>query len=303
MRNLHFRVRRLLALFIDVVIIIGIGAIVGFLLRPILINVGQNSYLIGFALAVSYHAITNSLLFKGQSIGKYLFQIKVISESGGKINIVKSFIRSSIVFIGYFSTNLEYPNPLEDLISVAVGISQILIVLMFYFSASCSFHDYLVGTNVVDIELHEYLRFNYPLKKLFLQLMILISAIISIYFGINLIVPQNHINSNFANKLVTVHDNILSQSNVLRASIGLSDEVFTILIQTKDDPLERHKLMVLAASNLISELNINDSTQIKVILMQGYDLGIYRSWKTYDHKYLAQEWLTELARNVNHNMK
>ena len=191
MRNLHFRVRRLLALFIDVVIIIGIGAIVGFLLRPILINVGQNSYLIGFALAVSYHAITNSLLFKGQSIGKYLFQIKVISESGGKINIVKSFIRSSIVFIGYFSTNLEYPNPLEDLISVAVGISQILIVLMFYFSASCSFHDYLVGTNVVDIELHEYLRFNYPLKKLFLQLMILISAIISIYFGINLIVPQN----------------------------------------------------------------------------------------------------------------
>ncbi len=85
--------------------------------------------------------------------------------------------------------------------------------------------------------------------------------------------------------------------------ILLCGEVFTILIQTKDDPLERHKLMVLAASNLISELNINDSTQIKVILMQGYDLGIYRSWKTYDHKYLAQEWLTELARNVNHNMK
>jgi len=99
---LDVRIRRLLALLVDIMIVAILGMIFGNILSPWLITLGRNAQIVGLSIAVLYHGLTNSLLLKGQTLGKIFFKLQLITKNGDRVNLAISLLRSASFIIFFF---------------------------------------------------------------------------------------------------------------------------------------------------------------------------------------------------------
>jgi uncharacterized RDD family membrane protein YckC len=122
-------VKRIVALILDSLLLFIVNFIVGFVLGSILGDVGG---LIGFAFtfvvgaAYQWYFLTKN---NGQTLGKQLLGIRVVSAGGGKISDVEAVVR----YAGYY-------------------VNTFVLFLGWIWGAISGrgFHDYLAGTKVVD---------------------------------------------------------------------------------------------------------------------------------------------------------
>lgn len=89
--------RRLVALFIDTVILAVLGAFIGVLIGHLFWDKDVLGRLIGLVISGSYFAYFNSEAQGGQTFGKRLLKIKVVNHFGDYISIKQSLLRYAVI--------------------------------------------------------------------------------------------------------------------------------------------------------------------------------------------------------------
>ncbi len=294
------RGRRFIAFIIDILFVVIIGAIVGFILRSWLFGLGEKANYVGFTIALLYHGLTNSLLLSGQTPGKVIFRLKVISINGKKINPIRSLFRSFMIIFIFFDLHITLPAFLND-IMVYVLMPYLVGLIYFAIFLPCNrtLHDFIFGTAVVTIDTNEINKCYISSKEIFAIIVISIILIIPWYF-IGSHKPFDH---SIADALKKTQAQILSMPHVKDASIGLEDGKYIISIQTIDPPKESQKLSITAASVLINNFELEDSDEpININVVRGYDLIIYHSWEVDNTSHSVHEWLIQ-SKKISKELK
>lgn len=89
--------RRLVALFIDTVILAVLGAFIGVFIGHLFWDKDVLGRLIGLVISGSYFAYFNSEAQGGQTFGKRLLKIKVVNHFGDYISIKQSLLRYAVI--------------------------------------------------------------------------------------------------------------------------------------------------------------------------------------------------------------
>jgi uncharacterized RDD family membrane protein YckC len=159
--NRNYTLKRLWAFIFDLVIFCIIIGASGYLLHPIVGALGQMpERLISIILLVGYHGILNSSLCGGQTLGKRIFKIKVVKESGGYLSLGQSLVRSAVLLAPFLLNRLDLSATRYPLI---VGIQTVVVFgfplmhfLCLIFNQRHSLHDYLFSTRLVHKNAEEY---------------------------------------------------------------------------------------------------------------------------------------------------
>jgi len=78
--------RRVVAFFIDILILGGVGVLLGMFLSEQFVSLGGWGRADGFAIAALYFGVLNSSIANGQTAGKRLLGIQVVDKNGQLLN-------------------------------------------------------------------------------------------------------------------------------------------------------------------------------------------------------------------------
>lgn len=101
--------RRLLAFLIDSFAVGFIGLFLGYFFFDLFMSLGPAGRLIGYFVGLFYFAIPESSFGHGQSLGKRLLLLQVVNSDGGLLTIEQSLIRYTIFAIPWFLNGLPLP--------------------------------------------------------------------------------------------------------------------------------------------------------------------------------------------------
>lgn len=151
--ELNPKIRRVIALAIDILFVVTIGAIIGTILKPFLINHSNTAYYIGFAIAWLYHSLANSLLKEGQSAGKILVGLKVTDKNGKRIGVIRSLLRSFPIVFCFFGEPSKTADLRQEILTYVVTPLWISLAYFAVFLPCCrTTHDFMFGTFISDIK-------------------------------------------------------------------------------------------------------------------------------------------------------
>jgi uncharacterized RDD family membrane protein YckC len=156
-RNIAGFWRRTGAIMIDIVLLIGIGLAVGYLFFPYLAEIGQWGHIVGFLIALGYFGSFDSRDHDGQTLGKWIFRIRVVGADGNPIVLGQSMVRATIFLapIFLYSITIDVSHSLWFGYFLLSAVSTILIVpsaylYVFNYATHQPIHDLLTGAYVVD---------------------------------------------------------------------------------------------------------------------------------------------------------
>jgi len=89
--------RRLGAFVVDAFLLGLVGVIAGYFLFDFFVSLGSWGRVLGFAIALGYFGTLNSGIGHGQTIGKRLLRIRVVSADGSPLSVSKSVLRFAIL--------------------------------------------------------------------------------------------------------------------------------------------------------------------------------------------------------------
>lgn len=149
--------RRIGALLIDTIILGLVGFLLGLALESTFVQIGGWGRLIGFVIALAYLGVMNSKLFKGQTIGKRILNLRVVDSENRTISLGRSVVRCIVLSAPFSLNGAQFSS--EALISFLMyplsliifgGLFSIVYLYIFNRVTRQSLHDLAVGTFVVN---------------------------------------------------------------------------------------------------------------------------------------------------------
>lgn len=148
--------RRILAFALDSVFLGLVGMAIGLLFYDPLCRLGGWGRLLGFCIALAYYGLLNSIVGKGQTIGKRIVKIEVINRKGENISPLLSVLRYTILAVPFFLNGAIIPpsiiaSPFGHLLGLLVFGFGGAIIYLYIFNRRTrqSLHDVACGTFVV----------------------------------------------------------------------------------------------------------------------------------------------------------
>src|SRR5277367_2420382 len=149
--------RRLFAFCLDGLLLGALGGCMGLVAYDRLVGLGDWGRAVGFTIALVYFGAMDSAIFGGQSFGKRLLGIKVVTADGRPLSLGASTLRATIFCVPYFLNGamvdagaiFSWLSVLMTLIVFGLGAS-IVYLLIFNRRTRQSVHDLAVGAYVVS---------------------------------------------------------------------------------------------------------------------------------------------------------
>lgn len=308
---------RIAAFLIDFILLSITGLTLGLFFHDYFALLGRNGIFIGLLISLIYFSVGNSVKMKGQTLGKYLSNIKVVDSNDNLLSVGKSFLRSSILIFPYFLTNYPIPGISEDSL---IGIIKNLLfftvlfgVVFFYLFNKPdrqSLHDIILKTYVVknhkETEEIERGTINPGLFYIYYAASLVIIIGMS-YFAFNL---KNHFFSDLiplqkklfqieevTNAYVKYNTNIQYEANTKHETQGLicTLEVKQYSLPDKSALGIQNKLIGKAVR--LALLNYPKAKELDYITIQisrGYNIGIASSYNTQSINKSPKEWIATL---------
>lgn len=150
--------RRLVAFWLDGLIVGVVGLVIGIAFYDALSRMGLWGRLVGFPISLLYFGLGNSASNQGKTVGKRVMGIEVVDAAGNYLSFGRSLIRSlvlSVPFVlnGVFIPADFTPGVIAALVVLAIvvlgGIFSICYLFLFNRRTRQSLHDLAVGSWVV----------------------------------------------------------------------------------------------------------------------------------------------------------
>lgn len=294
--------RRALAFLIDSFILGTLGFALGFLFFDFFARLGIWGRLVGFVVSLIYFGILDSQIGGGQTLGKRLLRIKVVTGSCANLGIFLSGFRFTILGMPYFLNGVPLGQGaaaylFSFLIVFGLGFS-IIYLFLFNRRTKQSVHDLAVGAFVIKSQTNQGLslpsvwKWHFPIIGGILIVMGLLSAKMF----------QRHDQMALV-QLENVRRSIGENSNIKAAGINLG-QVFTgskrvdyinINVWLKNDSKDKERL----ANALVRLLNAQyspalDMQYVTVNIFYGFQLGIASASRQQRYSFSPQQWQERL---------
>src|SRR5689334_4917032 len=145
--------RRVGAFVVDAFLLGLAGVAAGFTLFDFFVRMGGWGRWVGFAIALTYFGTLNSRIGHGQTLGKRMLKIRVVSADGSALPFSRAVVRFAILGTPWFLNNAWFSrevmtSPLTYLLSAIIFGLGVAIVYLFLFNRPTrqSLHDLAVGS-------------------------------------------------------------------------------------------------------------------------------------------------------------
>ena len=296
--------RRIGAFVIDGIILGLIGMGLGLFLETLFVEIGVWGRFIGFVIALLYFGVMNSEVANGQTLGKKLLKIRVVSSGNKPIGIIKSFARYSILGVPFFLNGAQFSD--ETMFSfwlyilafiVFGGLFSTVYLYVFNRVTRQSLHDLVVNTYVVNDTIQ-----RQPVGQVWkphlviTSLFFIAAAIVPVYTASlaqqqpfsELLNSRESIMSNPSVNYATVSYGATTTSTVKTGTTGtthLSAQVFL-----KNNDISNIELANKLANSLLNNYSsAKDKDLIIINLVYGYDIGIASRWDRHSYRFNPKE--------------
>ena len=303
---------RILAFVIDLIVLGLFGIILGLAFKNFFISIDYYSFIIGFAIFITYFSIGYSKLTKGQTIGKKILNISVIDKNGNFLNIFKAFIRALIISLAFFAIKLQLPNNSKTILILAgikifgiALISAITFLYIFNKYTRQSLHDLLTKTFVVKTsEIKNFTYNTYYIKPWTYIFTIFLVILISYVYG-------SFYFKNYKKylPLIQIEEKLETLNNVQNAKVYVNEltiystkkihvkSLIVILYLQKlphiTDINEMEKLPLtkkIISIILTNYKDIQKLDKITIKFIYGFNLGIAQAHKTFFISEPIDDW-------------
>jgi uncharacterized RDD family membrane protein YckC len=318
--------RRILAFLIDGLVLGLAGFALGVPFFNAFSNLGSWGPLVGFCLAFPYFALLNSAFGDGQTLGKRLMHLRVVDRGGNTIPFRRSVVRYLVFAVPYFLDEVLLPTTrtpraflvLMSVVIFGVGGSTLYLVL-FNRRTRQGLHDLAAGSYVADADKDGALRIE-PTWRLH---WVILSALFAIWLvgtgalndrlarwgafpqlleDIRVIEGMKAVQAAAAQDLNTHNLGSGTKKNTLVITVywagnsaaghpfvgGLTRKV------TEGKSELEHVADQVANLVIQHDPTLKEHDSLKVVVIQGYDIGISRAQVSYYYEHTPSEWNSRL---------
>lgn len=301
--------KRLIALFIDLLLLGGVGFVLGVFFESTFVEIDAWGKLIGFVIALGYFGVMNSQLAKGQTIGKRIVNIKVVDSENLSISLNKSLVRYSILSIPFF-LNGTYFSAESDFSCLAYllfpvffgGMLAISYLYVFNRTTRQSLHDLAVGTYVINGEASS-LAFNVVWKPHL--------ALVATFFVIFAVAPvfmsglfSDIVETQPFKDLAETQKILLNDEDVKNAAVTSGSTTFTSSEHGTSTITRTNAHIYLYANDVSNDAlavkfariimenypEAKSKDSLNVTLTYGFDIGIWSQWFNQTHTFNPAEY-------------
>lgn len=286
--------RRVAALAVDVAILGVIGFMIGLLLAQELVVLGPWGRLVGFSIAMAYFGLFNSWLSGGQTPGKRLLKVKVVTREGSLLSVPRACLRFVPLGLPWFLNGAKFPESVLTsywlyVISVVVFGLGLSVVYLYIFNRRSrqSVHDLLVGSYVVSAQGAGPVVTDAVWRPhLTICVALLLLSGMAPYLGAKLADKEPYAS------LSNIQQTVMSEPGVVYAGVTKghrvhlsgqgerSEQSFVMINAYVWAPLVQDEVRAtrLARSAMAADSSATDVDFIQVTLIREYDIGI-ASWR------------------------
>jgi uncharacterized RDD family membrane protein YckC len=296
--------RRLFAFCLDGLFLGAIGAGIGLVAYDRLVALGDWGHAVGFAIALVYFGVMDSELSGGQTLGKRILGIKVVTANGAPLSVSAATLRATIFCVPYFLNGAfidagVITSWLVTFLFFGVGVS-IVYLLLFNRQTRQSLHDLAVAAYVVSNKSGDSIDASKSMSAVHFGAvgLILAAALVLPYF-----VQRITSSSPFA-RLMSLQQALQQDPDVRHASaiIGVSkffgkdQSTTTTHIFSSDIVLSRRVTDFDSLANRLARiiLDHDPSTEkedeIVISIHYGYDIGIASAWRSRNFAFSPEQW-------------
>ncbi len=299
---------RIWALLIDSIILGIFGFILGSIFYNFFTSLGENAKLIGWIISLFYFSILNSKLYKGQTFGKKILNIKVVAINGDFIDLKKSFVRALILTTPFFINGLKIKglstfspvSVIQGLVISTIGLG-IIIFYIFNKATRQSLHDLAVKTYVVQDYKNDKITVMPKIKKLPFYIT---AGIFVVTLGISFYTYNSDLK---LSKLIPVYEEINKQDHISRASVSINyltngdkSNIYTVNISVDRTPqnqsIKNPELLQAAKTFINSNAYESDNDILNMVVVSGFDIGIASKYQSFSFNKPISEWKKDLKK-------
>ena len=300
--------RRIGAFLIDSIILGIVGLGLGLIFEMQFVQLGGWGRLVGFIIALLYFGILNSKISGGQTFGKKLAGIRVVSSGNQTIEVWRSFARYSILGIPFFLNGARFTTDAMTsfwIYSLAFvifgGLLSTAYLYVFNRTTRQMLHDLLVGTYVVNADSMEHHTGAVWRPHLIVVGILFLASGIAPAFTMKLAVREPFRDMLSVMAALSSHPAVshvaVSSGTATKSFFGENTQSSTFITvrvsldhdSVSDAELARELAIMLADNH--SHLDQIDTVQI--VLIYGYDIGIASKWISQLHSYRPDELRNE----------
>lgn len=301
--------RRLAALVVDVLLLGTVGFLLGLLFSEQFIALGAWGRWLGFIIELAYFGLLNSRLGNGQTLGKRLLKIRVVDGESQLLSLPRAMVRAVILATpfalngidpGASASNLYLMVPLSVLLFG--GLFSILYLYLFNRRTRQSLHDLAVGSFVVNADALESDTEREPIWPWHLRLVgliLIVAAAVPFH-------TQQLAQTPLFHNLLATQQLLQQEPGVARSVIGVTTtktfsgaeaghdarSVITAQVFVVENRLQDAALAKRLASRIATSMpDASEVEAIQIILVQGYDIGIFSSWMTKGYSFSPAQLL------------
>jgi uncharacterized RDD family membrane protein YckC len=302
--------KRVFAMILDGILLGIVGVLIGMAAFDQLAQLGGWGRLVGFCIAIIYFGVFNSVIGKGQTLGKKMMKIHVVDRSGNHISLSKSFLRYAILGIPFFLNGALIPNsvifsPGGYILSLLVFGFGAAIFYLYIFNRRTrqSLHDLAVGTSVTTVN-----SSGEAVGSAWKPHLVVTGVLLVIAAGLPVATKGLAKTWEFP-ELLQVQDSILSSGTVhhTTAQTGKSwgtkngekweKTYFQSVAILKERPTDSESsAREIAQIILTTYPKAMEKDTIAITTTYGYDIGIARAWKSHNVSYTPEEWQQLIAK-------
>ncbi|MES2103159.1 MAG: RDD family protein [Pseudomonadota bacterium] len=304
--------KRLLALFVDSLLLGLVGLILGLFFADYFSSIGGWGRAVGFAIAWPYLGIMNSRMCGGQTIGKRLLKLRVVSIDGAKLSIDKSLLRAAVFCLPVFLNGAAFSAEILQswfvyvltIVVFGFGLSTVYLYI-FNRKTRQSLHDLVVGSIVVKtVNSPESVSMVPPWRGHYVvTTLILVASAIGPYFVLKLVDTEPFTG------LLPLQKTLASEPGVTSANVGSGSTIFkstNAAAQTREylsanvitanknadfDAMANHLAGIILAEYPAS----SGKDIISVAIAHGYDIGIASAWRSRNFAFSPSDWRKRIA--------
>ena len=283
-------VKRIVALIVDLGLLYLVGYLLTLVLGDLFLYLGSFKIVIGIVISTAYFTYSHSEMGKGQTIGKKIFDFKVLKMDGSYLSINESLIRALIFTLPYCLSDLQSLNLTKSInvwqfISYTIIPASLFINHFFIFTnkyRQC-YSDVLLNSVVSGREENKGFSLSNPKTWLrYIPGIVLVGVVVS---GILILEPLSEQNIEDVaelseiksvlgeNRRVVFSKSYFSYKNNDQFNKELKIECF---IHEDQDVSSEIYLITEEIAPLKSKFGIR---KVVLSIVRDFNLGIYSSWE------------------------
>jgi uncharacterized RDD family membrane protein YckC len=298
--------RRLLAAFIDALVVGAVGFIFGLIFFDPLMRLGEWGPLVGFAISLPYFCLMNSSIGGGQTLGKRLLGVRVVNASGGSISPARAAVRYTALSLPFFLNGIMLPasmggsivgTAIETIVFVAGG--AIIYLYLFNRATRQSLHDLIVGTYVIDSATQG----KVDVRPLWKGHPVVLTALLLVGIGYSTLIEPRLARSNTLSGLIPIVEKLLNSKKVYGANVmkmtymgtGGTAHRLEVRANWRSRPGDLPRARAEIASMVLDQApDILGQDTLVITVSYGFDIGIASGWRSETDSGTPAEWRVKI---------